>query len=193
MVLARAQRRALALEIVKMITITNFHFETSQVHLAGVWPSSAPPALNQILGSSTANLKSLATQLSRWEHLLHTSEGCIPRETLDVGTHGARERPLRAVILVAAHRMGLRRRMRGWRRPEGAGGGGNVGVGVGGDPGGCSGGGGLGGNELGGGGGGEGEGGEGGRGGGGGNCRRPGLAWKGVLGRMSGRSCWSQA
>ena len=135
------------------------------------------------IGPSTANLKSLATQLSRWEHLLHTSEGCIPRETLDVGTHGARERPLRAVILVAAHRMGLRRRMRGWRRPKGAGGGGDVGVGVGGDPGGCSGGGGLGGNELGGGGGGEGEGGEGGRGGDGGNCRRPGLAWKGV--------CWA--
>ena len=138
-------------------------------------------------------MKSLATQLSRWEHLLDTSEGCIPRETLDVGTHGARERPLRAVILVAARRMGLRRRMRGWRRPTGACGGGNVGVGVGGGPGGCRGGGELGGGELGGGGGGEGEGGEGGRGGDGGNCRRPGLAWKGVLGRMIGRSCWSWA
>jgi hypothetical protein len=103
------------------------------------------------------------------------------------------ERPLRAVILVAAHRMGLRRRMRGWRRPKGAGGGGDVGVGVGGDPGGCCGGGGLDGGERGGGGGGEGDGGKGGRGGDGGNCRRPGLAWKGVLGRMSGRSCWSRA
>ena len=61
--------------------------------------------LRGLVGSSTANLKSLATQLSRWEHLLDTSEGCIPRETLDVGTHGARERPLRAVILVAARRM----------------------------------------------------------------------------------------
>ena len=29
--------------------------------------------------------------------------------------------------------------------------------------------------------------------GGGGNCRRPGLAWKGVLSWMSGRSCWSWA
>ena len=76
---------------------------------------------------------------------------------------------------------------------KGAGGGGNVGVGVGGGPGGCCGGGGLDGGELGGGGGGEGDGGEGGRGGDGGNCRRPGLAWKGVLGRMSGRSCWSRA
>ena len=29
--------------------------------------------------------------------------------------------------------------------------------------------------------------------GGGGNCRRPRLAWQGVLGQMSGRSCWSWA
>ena len=73
------------------------------------------------------------------------------------------------------------------------GGGGNGGAGVGDGPGDCGGGGGLGGGELGGGGGGEGDGGEGGRGGGGGNCRRPGLAWKGALSWMSGRSCWSRA
>ena len=116
------------------------------------------------------------------------------RESLDAGTPGTRERPLRAVILVAAHRMGLRRRMRGWRRPTGAGGGGNVGVGVGGGPGGCCGGGGLDGGDLGDGGGGEGGcGASGGGGGRGGNCRRPGLVWKGALCWMSGRSCWSCA
>ena len=76
---------------------------------------------------------------------------------------------------------------------KGAGGGGNVGGGVGGGPGGCGGGGGLGGGELGGGGGGEGGCGEGSGGREGGNCRRPGLAWKGALSRTSGRSCWSRA
>ena len=166
----------------------------SAVGLLTLLPSLASaPLIMSSIGSSTANLKSLATQLSRWEHLLDTSEGCIPHETLDVGTHGARERPLRAVILVAARRMGLRRRMRGWRRPTGACGGGNVGVGVGGGPGGCCGGGELGGGELGGGGGGEGDGGEGGRGGDGGNCRRPGLAWKGALSWTRGRSYWPRA
>ena len=73
---------------------------------------------------------------------------------------------------------------------KGAGGGGNVGGGVGGGPGGCGGGGGLGGGELGGGGGGEGGCGEGSGGREGGNCRRPGLAWKGALSRTSGRSWW---
>ena len=77
---------------------------------------------------------------------------------------------------------------------KGAGGGGNVGGGVGGGPGGRGGGGGLGSGELGGGGGGEGGCGEGSSGGReGGNCRRPGLAWKGALSRTSGRSCWSRA